>query len=516
MGSLPSIARRCAQIVLPVMALLSPAGADPGAAETATPPRPRHYISPAGSDANTGTSAQNPWRSFRHAFASMAGGDELVLLDGEYSDASGTGRIDYVDREAAGPNSAQIPSGLPSAPTRVRAENPGRAVIRGRLFVGRSFRKDRHIEIDGITFHGRSELFNTTRVTIRNCGFRGGLGIGTNDHEQGNDHNLIEDVWVWGTGQRGIAVNYRASYNVWRRVLVRGDGCGTAECSEQPNVGITVYDSNHVSLQNVMVVDRVLARGDQPYGDFAAAQHTPGAHLFGHNEWLGTISLKAPDTGYYLEPDRGGTIDPTFRIANAIAWDSAQAAFNITRSGNENVFENLTARSLGGDGVRLASDLGSGVLRNVLVAGAARYGINSRYPPAYVAVTARGDALNQERCATDCFLQHDARADGAVPSLRYLVRIESRSFLKGRGMRGADIGANVVYRYGREGTSYGQPGYNMLTTARLWPWPNEARIKREMCEESGVSRGFCAAPSLTRYVWEFLGHPMPGDPGPTP
>jgi hypothetical protein len=47
------------------------------------------------------------------------------------------------------------------------------------------------------------------------------------------------------------------------------------------------------------------------------------------------------------------------------------------------------------------------------------------------------------------------------------------------------------------------------TTQILWPWPNEARIKKEMCTDAGVTRGFCSATSLTDYVWNYLGNGNP-------
>lgn len=480
--------------------------------------RATFFISPAGSDRNSGESATMPFKSFRHAFGEMSAGDELVLLDGVYSEAAGTGYISYTDIRSniGGPHSAQIPSGVDAAhPTYVRAMNPGNVKVRGRLIVGRSFRKDSYIKIQGITFEsGGGSLYNTSYVTVKDCGFRGGFGIGTNDHKQGNDHNLIEDVWIWASGRRIVAINYRSRYNVWRRVLVRGDGCGTSRCrgGNNPNVGITVYDSSYVSLQNVMVVDRILAPTDSPYGDFAVAQHTPGNYFFGETEWLGTISLKSPDTGYYIEPDRGGTLDPTIRIANAVAWDSTYLGFNIARAGTNNLLENLTVKALGGDGIRIAPVLTTGTLRNVISVDAKRVGINSKYPPSHVDVFNSGErAFGQTACAAGCYTGNPM-ADGATPSLRYLTRIEEGSFLKGKGSGGADIGANILYRYGRDGNRYDEPNFNTLSSVPLWPWPNQDRIKKEMCADSGVTRGFCAAESLTKYIWEYLGNPMPEDP----
>lgn len=291
----------------------------------------------------------------------MAGGDELILLDGTYSEIAGTGYISYLGNGSGQPPSGPNINNL----TYIHALNPGNVSIQGGLFLGHSTRKDSFIKIQDLTFEGSGDLYNTSYVTLKDCGFHGPFSIGTNDHNNGNEYNLIEDVWVWASGERIITINYRAHHNVWRRVLVRGDGCGTSSCtgSGNPNVGISVYNSMDVSLQNVMVVDRILASGDEPYADFAVAQHDPGP-LFGRAEWLGTISLKAPDHGYYMEPDT--SVDQTIKISNALAWDAAGGGFNIARTGTNNLLENLTAYGRTDDGVRIAPELTSGILRNVI------------------------------------------------------------------------------------------------------------------------------------------------------
>ena len=176
---------------------------------------------------------------------------------------------------------------------------------------------------------------------------------------------------------------------------------------------------------------------------------------------------------------------PTIRISNAIAWDAAQLGFNLARAGTNNALENLTVRALGGDGVRIAPALTSGTLRNVISVDAGRDGINSRYPFSHVNVHNAGLApYRQNACSAGCYTS-DPRADGGIPSLKYLLRIEPGSKLKGSGHGGADIGANVLYRYGMDGSRHGDPGFNALTSAPLWPWPNEERIKTEMCEKTG-------------------------------
>jgi hypothetical protein len=491
-------------------------------------PATTYFLSPTGNDANSGLSDTAPWKTFAKAFSTMAGGDELILLDGTYSQAAGTGYISH-----HGTNSAQPPSGSSvTAMTYIHALNPGNVRVVGNtsgdyervaLFIGRASGKSRFIKVEGITFEG-GWLYNADYTTIKDSDFTV-HSASDHDHHQFSDNNLIEDVWIWASGERIIAINYRSHNNVWRRVVVRGDGCGTGSCagSGNPNVGITVYDSNNISLQNVIVVDRILAPGDEPYGDFAVAQHTPEArYYFGQSEWLGTLSIKAPDAGYIMEPDVGGTVDPTIRISNAVAFDPADAGFNIARAGTNNLLENLTVISSGFDGIRVASELTSGVLRNALVAGAGRYGINSKYTPSHVDVFgAASSAYNQTTCSTIC-LSSNPQTDGATPSLRYLTQIEAGSLLKGAGFNGADIGASVLSRYGADGSRFGETDYNTLSAVALWPWPNEARIKKEMCIDSGVTRGFCsgAAPlgsggnipvvtTLTTYIWEALGIPIP-------
>lgn len=489
------------------------AGVSPALA--AREPSLAYYISPTGNDLADGRSRLTPLRTFAKAFSLLKPGGELILLDGEYSNEVGTGTIHY-----DGLNSAQPPSGLSlGIPTLVRALNPGKVRINGGLFLGRKFRKDSFITIQDITFIGGGVLYNTSYVTVKNSGFNGTFGIGTNDHHEGNSNNLIEDVWIWASGVRIIAINYRSHYNVWRRVVVRGDGCGTSACqgSGNPNVGITVYDSNHVSMQNVIVVDRVLAPGDSGYADFAVAQHTPDPrYYFGMTEWLGTISINAPDNGYYMEPDESQVLDPTIRISNAIAWNTKGVGFNLDREGTNVLLENLTVAA-GGDGIRVGPKLSNkgGVLRNSIVARSGRFGINSAFPFSHVAIYSAERPVNssQKACSSDCIYKNPA-ADGLPPSLRYLPRIEPGSFLSGRGQNGADIGANIVTRYGREGSRYGDHGFNLLIRSELWPWPNENRIHREMC--AVTQRGFCSSPSLTHYIWSQLGNNPNGPPFPSP
>jgi hypothetical protein len=480
-----------------------------------------YYISPQGVDASSGgLSESTPWRTFKYAFSLMSAGDELVLLDGAYSDAAGTGYISSDSCAGCG----QPPSGAGSGQeTVVRAKNPGNVTITGRLKLGTnsSTGKKQYIRIQGITFEGGGTLYNTSRVTIRECGFHAtdnGSGnvfaIGTIEHNYQNTYNLIEDCWIWGRN-RLIAINYRADSNVWRRVALRGDGCNSSSCqgSGNPNVGLSVYNSSHVSVQNVLILDRVLDTG-QPYGDFATAQHAPGPSVdegageyLGPNEWLGCLSLNSADTGYYFEADSFN--DNTHRLIDVVAWNDAGLGVNIGKNAAHVSLENLTVgKTSGGDNIRVAPEISSGTVRNLIAYKAGRFGVNSSIAPSYSDVfQAASGNYNQAGCATGC-LTTDPLA-GNPPPLKYILRIENGSALKGAGYAGADYGANLIKRYGTDGSRYGDSGYDALTAQDLWPWPHQDRIRNEMCQ--GTTRGFCGSSwtSLTDYVWRQLGNAPP-------
>jgi hypothetical protein len=110
-----------------------------------------------------------------------------------------------------------------------------------------------------------------------------------------------------------------------------------------------------------------------------------------------------------------------------------------------------------------------------------------------------------------------------IPSLKYLPRIEDGGDLDCAASDGGDIGATIMYRIGRDGTLWGEEGYDEMTDKPLWPFPNENMIKEQMRTYSYDNgnlrgdRGFCADGTglyggpitLTSYIWEYLGSPCP-------
>lgn len=494
-----------------------------GAANTGAASGATYYLSPTGNDGNDGRSPAAPWKTFAHAFATMAGGDTLILLDGVYGAAQGTGYMSYL-----GANSAQPPSGLSVCqPTVIRALNPGSVTVVGNLFIGRSFRKDSFITIRGLTFEGGADLYNTSYVTLKDVGVHGALGIGTNDHNDGNSYALLEDVWAWGN-ERIAFIVYRSDHIVVRRAVFRNDGCIVAGCSDSGNavVGTAIYNSHDVSFQNVIVLDSVLGpNGFGGAGDFMATWHNNFFFPWHRNEWLGSMSINSQlgPSFFYDIDNLPAAAQPMATYRNIVAWNAAAgfaanmncgtgcAAHNIT-------VHNATLETNGSDdGLWINSNLNNGVIdvKNIVAFGGGTRGVSSPTAPRYINVNGFSSPYEQSPCVTGCYTSNPI-ADGLTPSLRHPIRIETGSFLKGKGENGADIGANIVFRYGTDGTRHGEAGYNTLTSVPLWPWPNEARIRREMC--AATTRGFCTGGqrlgnlgpvTLTTYVWELLNVPIP-------
>src|SRR5512145_1963704 len=414
----------------------------PAEAQTAA----TYYISPSGDDENSGLTAFVPFKTFAKAFSVLPAGGELILMDGTYGEAQGTGYINW-----EGTNSGQIPSGVSrSQMTYVHALNPGRVKIMGALLVGRSSRKDSYIRIEGITFDGGTtqtagELYNTSYVMIKNCGFRSEsqgeavLGIGTNDGDWGNSYDLLQDIWVWGK-ERIVLIIYRSDHIVVRRAVTRHDGCysSTLGCGNNSGnyiVGTTIYNSNNVSFQNVIAVDNILGpNGYDGGGDFYVAWHDNYIYPWHQNEWIGTISLHSGlSQGYGYDMDNmAAPVQPMATYKDIVAWDISNP-FNAQLNCGEGCaaqnlhVSNATLRTFGDDGFRIASNMsaGSHTVNNLVVLGTGRFGVNSVAPPAYVDVNGvwSEGAYNQASCTVGCRTSNPL-ADG---SLKYLPRIENGS-----------------------------------------------------------------------------------------
>lgn len=145
-----------------------------------------YYISPAGSNANAGTSSGVPWLTFSYALdASRAScGDTLLLMDGAYGDGTSTGKISLSGRvctlgdeltiQAANQRQAKIVDN--GTGTAVRIENSAYIILDG-LFV-------RSTDNSGSTSSGLGSpirILTSNHITVRG-------GVYANPNRYANSH----------------------------------------------------------------------------------------------------------------------------------------------------------------------------------------------------------------------------------------------------------------------------------------------------------------------------------------
>ena len=403
------------------------------------------YISPSGTDDGV-CALSAPCRTFAAAIATMSAGDGLVLLDGTYTLAINGSLQTFTPNGNPIPRSGMPPSGMSlQQPTVVRAQNPGAVQLEGGLLIGSRSTKREFVFVHGITFHGGGSITNGDYNVIKDCGFELGLGVGSIDHSQGTTHNIIEDVWIWGREVRGLGVNYRAHHNTWRRVLVRHDGCSDINCGEgggNPSVGVTIYNSHHVLFENVMTVDRVLDVAEG-YADFASAQHESTQPPQPEGELLG-------NNAWY----------------GCMAINSADTALNLEA-----------------DAVTTGT---TGTLRG------------------FVALQTGGGAyIDAAHRPYDGISFYDVNGMDVFP-----LGGSSNSFGIGCSIvQAGDPGCNHQVSNVSAGPYSGNMA-SLLPTTRygtatpLWPWPNQDRIKTELC--ASTTRGLCGqAGTLSQYLHTF-------------
>ncbi|MBL8512756.1 MAG: hypothetical protein JNJ55_02100, partial [Betaproteobacteria bacterium] len=356
----------------------------------------------------------------------------------------------------------------------------------------------------GIKWDGQSaKSIVGQEIKFLRCAFKNGsltgnnatLAIGTNDQLPGASRILLEDSWVYGQGGRYRLLVYNAEKVILRRVVVRHDG-GWQYDGRNPQGGISIYNTQHVELQNVLLIDNDL---DLPGWEAALyLVRNPGKSTFDRH--IGT------------------------RIRGTMVVNTRQRAIGIEGWGRveDAVFDNLLIWKAG-HGLSLNNDAHHVSVKQATVAqikGPAfaiwgkqpsRLQVNqSLIHDAQGAFQADAGTIDGEfnacsrvrKCALPRSISMDALASGLV----YPPRLETGSRLRAAGSAGTPVGAIIENAIGKPGSMHGEPGYEATTADSLWPWPFESRIKHDLCE-SQASRGMCAGgATMSEYVWGQLGN----------
>ncbi len=450
-----------------------------------------YYVGPNGSDAVSCTQAKqkgSPKQTIASARACLAPGDNLHLLDGTY----------------AGPANAleSLPNGSAGKYVTIRAENDGAVIVQAGLNMVHT---NAWITVRGLRFQdskGRAILGNHLKFCANE--FKGGCAsgncvntaVGTNDFNDTADI-LLEDNWWHGPGGRYDLLVYNANRVVVRRGVIRHDA-GWTDSKDDPEAGMNFYNTSSSSAQNVIILDNDLSYHSWQ-GAFYSVYNSASPNATTGNSFLGDIALRSPlGGGFRLDGD--GPISAS--VEDMVLWDAEYAAAMGSGSCKVTVTMNrVTAgRSKGGSGSGFVQYGASytGTITNAILANVAQ-------PTDGTSLTTFDAFGNGGSPAGTGGVTYSPFANG----LLYLPRVETASKLATAGQSGGQLGARIVNRIGAAGTLHGEAGWNTDTGAALWPFPNEARIKKEMCTDAGVSRGFCADVSLTHYVMNVLGNGNP-------
>lgn len=483
------------------------------------------YVATTGNDGgNDCTEEASPCKTIRHGIDAMSGGDTLIIGDGTYAESI-TG----------------MPSGSPGAYTTIRAANDWGVLIDGSGFpdnyrfginvTGNSYVTIRGFRVKMNQANGNNEPIIVTEsdhIKIQRCsashaptdGNAASIDIGPRA-----SYILIEESFAFGGGRYQFVI-YQADHVVVRRSVARSDHwTGTLQCA-----GFVNYDSIHTTWQNNIVLDSdtTHCRG-KLYGGF----------------WNENKDDYAPDTSQTL----AGNI-----VLNVNAFYAADLDWGI--SGTRNVSDMVIWGCSGG----YFGNQGPGVTASVNATRLTIGGITGRYDgpndgaahgtgwsifgkvqnSLTSSVLAKCESLGvADHTASDfnVFSGNGANYGGRTKAaagpndktdidvlngggLRHLPHIDVGSPLKTAGKDGGQAGAEIMYKIGAEGTLDGEPGWDTVTAEPLWPFPNEDQIKKDMGAYDGPgapgARGFATGKSLdgsdqtlTKYVWEFLGHPIP-------
>ncbi len=443
---------------------------NPGPVPTPPPPPGNpmvYYISPTGSDYNSGTSEAQPWATFNHAWQFLYPGDTLVLLDGTYY-------------QTLNPN---VRNGQLGYPITVRAKNDGKAIIDGQyqrlpLKLGDTWPGPigSYFVIDGIIVQNSSGSVITINqgnhnILRRVSGYNANTDTNSHVFEIWGDNNLIEDCIASGTGRKMVLI-FVGENNIVRRCFTKWweySGRDFLQCWPWGD-GIEIYNADNNIIENSIAFSRIpmymislLAQGDGEHSN--------------NNKILGTMAIMA-----------GMEVD-----GNPMDWGSVRP--------QPTNYTCLTDFNAGGQRVGFSIYEGYAELRNnlwqdIFAWGNASWGINwtteggpyrgsGGHPNTGNNHVNRATIINNGLdnpdgpwpgqfggIDTDAFQINLTRFDSVTNSRIDKIFIDWPNYPTGpRNMTSmTGEGARLTHRYVN----------GVLTSQPLWPWPMEQRVKDEL------------------------------------
>ena len=456
-----------------------------------------YYISPNGSNTNSGKEMLKPWKTFEFAIPALNPGDTLIMLDGIYQkDTTGLPYINCDDTKYAN-------HGTKTAPIIIRAHNERQAFLKSDGSASALLMKNcSHWKITGL--RGASadlpeadggklkSVFTITRsnnVTLKRLlSTHSNRYFNTHAYEISNSANiLIEESEAYYFHRHGFDV-YESDNVTIRRSYVNSRGykdLPDGYPSDRPggDESFVFYRSSDSIVENSIA--EFETRGFEVHGG-PGLNGSPGGH---NNKFLGNIHLN----GHY-----GGNVDSRevdgiiYTAENNVYRDflivnSMNSAIRL-RSSVGTLIENVTIYNVAGSGIR-ADDKDdndpfcysipntcSFSLINSLVFNNEDYGVRIETPGMfewsieYSNVTNNGgddypetEDISDEQGRIRNSLSINPTGIGMVGN-QTIVYIPEDSNMSGAGKDGADIGANILYRY-KNGILTSEPLWSPITGA---------------------------------------------------
>jgi len=426
-------------------------------------PSPTHYVAPDGSDENDGTSPESAWLTFAHAVAQLRPGDVLGAVDGVYEPQT-TGLI-HVDCRAG------AMEGTAEAPITVRAVNERRAILRSDgLVTAINAVNARYWNFLGLVAVGADKkaaqgnyhligVDYSHSISVKRCVVAYANRTGWNANNQLHSIRYSTDVTVEECEYYG---HHRHALSLWK-----SHNCTARRNYVNPrhhrgpdargDEAIVFYQSSWCIAENN--ISEGLNLGFQAHGG-VTFDGLPGG---GHNQFLGNISIggwNATRTDSRLRPHT--EIKPaTGNIFRDFLVVRPQRFGIWLSSTTDTLVENATIYAGESDGF-VADERGDGpydevpggcscTLRNSLIVGGAGAGVRTTYPQwlvesCLVTGNAGGDYLTEGAGEVRDSLDLEPTGIG-LGAGECIVYVPAGSQLRGAGTGGADVGANVIYRY---------------------------------------------------------------------
>lgn len=476
-----------------------------------------YYVDDSAAGGGNGT-VSAPFNNIEQGIGAMSasGGDILIIRDGIYNKSND--------------DMTSFVSGTVGNYNIIKAENDGGAVVtRDFAITGNAH----HIQIEGLKFVSNlsKKIDGAHHIKIMRCAFEGGpldnnsYTFAMGSRENTTEYILIEDSWFYGAGGRQNLLMYKSDYIVIRRVVLRHDHGWDNHIKADPEGVGTIYNSNNVEIQNVIVIDSVANTsnsGSEWVGGFTIVNNADSGGTCRDNNIRGTVIFNVEGNGF----EHGGDGEvQNIQFSDSIIWWSETgtghtgAGISMNNPGQKTV----TATNITMGNLQMGVTLWGGNNSNITIDNSIIYGITG-FPIGTPDSSDGTITQSYNNCYGNSSNNLCTSGIGAttfnptINGLLYPLRIEDSTILTTSGQSGARVGAVVTNKIGISGTLYGDPGYNAITTDPLWPWPNENRIHVDFSgaidlpSSSPANRGFAASSqTLTRYIWEALGNNIPGD-----